>query len=206
MELDIAWFVVLTILGAACAARSAFLMAEPASARPAGGMDNGAGAWMIGSLFSLAMALVSSNNSTIAPLYNWLLRVLPNQGTDIHHATTVVLTGVACLVFVMVSSAAGLVALSVGRQAVALSGLRQKRRKETISENHLGQNRKKIDKDAADSIIGQLSGAKNLLAQGRSYGVRVVVTREAMKGLMESTHPDAAYIVANLKVDDSVSV
>ena len=62
----------------------------------------------------------------------------------------------------------------------------------------------RFDKQMADRFIDELSGAKGLLAIGRAYGIRVVVTAAALEGLRQSTHPDAAYIVANLKVDDSV--
>ncbi len=62
----------------------------------------------------------------------------------------------------------------------------------------------KMDKAKADSIIDQLAHAKELLAVGRAYGIRVIATREAVDGLMQSTHPDAQQVVANIAVSDRI--
>lgn len=62
-----------------------------------------------------------------------------------------------------------------------------------------------IDQQDADNIIGQLAGAKQLLAQGRGFGIRLVATTKAIDGLRQSTHPEAEAIIANIKRDDTVS-
>lgn len=63
----------------------------------------------------------------------------------------------------------------------------------------------KIDKQVADSIISQLAGAKQLLAQGRAFGIRIVATAEAIEGLRQASHPDTDQAIANIKVDNGVS-
>ena len=56
-----------------------------------------------------------------------------------------------------------------------------------------------FDKATADAIIGQLSQAIPVLMQGRALGIRVTATQSAIDGLLQSSHPDTAQVVANLQ-------
>lgn len=62
----------------------------------------------------------------------------------------------------------------------------------------------KIDKEMADSLIEQLSEIQTVLDQGRSYGIRVVVTRDAWNALLGSTNPKTEGVVSNVVVLDEI--
>lgn len=100
MVLELAWFVTLTILGVLCFVLFVFFEGEDEK-------DMNDMGWFFGGIGALVLALVISSNSTVTRLFNWCLRVLPEQGTEIHQATAVVLTGAACLAFVVGPALAG---------------------------------------------------------------------------------------------------
>ena len=62
-----------------------------------------------------------------------------------------------------------------------------------------------MDKATADSFIDQLAHANVLLAIGRAYGIRIIATREAINGLLQSTHPETRQVVANIPVSDHIA-
>lgn len=64
----------------------------------------------------------------------------------------------------------------------------------------------KIDKQTADQIIAQLSGAMLVLEQAGPFGIRMVATKEAVAGLRQSTHPDTEHVIANLLVTDAIFI
>lgn len=61
-----------------------------------------------------------------------------------------------------------------------------------------------IDEKIADSLIEQLSEIQPVLDQGRSYGIRVVVTRDAWNALLGSTNPKTEGILSNVVVLDEI--
>lgn len=58
-----------------------------------------------------------------------------------------------------------------------------------------------FDKGIADLIVRNLSGAKEILEQGRSFGVRIVATEDAVKSLSQSNHPDKDLVLSLICVE-----
>ena len=61
-----------------------------------------------------------------------------------------------------------------------------------------------IDEKMADSLIEQLSEIQPVLEQGRAFGIRVVMTREAWNALLDSKNPKTEGVVSNVVVLDEI--
>ena len=55
-----------------------------------------------------------------------------------------------------------------------------------------------FDAQTADLLVEQLASVMPILTQGRAFGIQVMVSEDALHSLQQSSHPQAATVLANL--------
>ena len=58
----------------------------------------------------------------------------------------------------------------------------------------------RFSKEKADVFIAELAAAKNVLAVGRLYGIRIEVDASATQALSQSDHPSKMLVLENLLI------